>query len=173
MSDIIPPTGGPQGLLDAFDDDHWWTRRDIGGLLRAARRRAVLSQRELAERTGLPKSAIARMECDVTGATTRIDRFSAALTACGVRLVVMAEGDVPLTPWSGPRDRAGRLLPVHLDIWPVAGEHWWGCFSVGPHLRPQPEYTFSTFRGRRRRRQGREADEISLLPPWLQPWQGD
>lgn len=57
-----------------------------GHVVRAARREAGLTQRELAERVGTTQSAVARWE---TGAESpRLDTLSALLRACGV------EGDL-------------------------------------------------------------------------------
>lgn len=49
--------------------------------LREARRRAGLSQRELAHRSGIPQPAIARIESGVT--IPRIDTFARLLATCG------------------------------------------------------------------------------------------
>ena len=57
-----------------------------GAIVRAARREAGLTQRELAERVGTTQSAVARWE---TGAESpRLDTLSALLRGCGV------EGDL-------------------------------------------------------------------------------
>ena len=61
--------------------------RSIGSAIRAARRRAGLSQRELAERTGVPQSTIARVESDfVDPRTTTVIKL---LTACGDELEIL------------------------------------------------------------------------------------
>jgi transcriptional regulator with XRE-family HTH domain len=55
-----------------------------GNLLRYSRARATLTQRELAERAGIPQSSVARIE---TGhVTPRADTLNRLLLACGVRL---------------------------------------------------------------------------------------
>lgn len=57
---------------------------DPGNTLRQARRRAGLSQRELAERTGVPQSTVARIESGAADPRTRtLDRL---LRACGEQL---------------------------------------------------------------------------------------
>ena len=162
---------GRDGAETAAGDDRDRTEYDtddgfdVGGLVRAARRRAVLSQRELAERAGLSKSAVARMESDEAGDYTRVGQLRDALAVCGARLLVVSAEGVPFTPWSGPRNRAGRYLPAHLDIWPVRGwGWWWGTYMVGPHLRRRPDHTFSLHR-RRSRRSGEDAEGISSTPP--------
>jgi transcriptional regulator with XRE-family HTH domain len=76
-------------------------------LLREARRHAHLTQRELAERTGVPQASIARME----GGTTvpRFDTLERLLDACGVEIRTVARPDgidrslirarLAMTPW--------------------------------------------------------------------------
>jgi len=54
---------------------------NVGRMLRVARRRAGLSQRALAARTGTPQSSIARIEAGLT--TPRVDTFERLLTATG------------------------------------------------------------------------------------------
>ena len=57
---------------------------DSGGTLRSARRRRGLTQRQLASRSGVPQSAIARIE---SGAVTpRIDSLDRLLRCCGEML---------------------------------------------------------------------------------------
>jgi predicted transcriptional regulator len=59
----------------------------IGEAVRKSRRRAGLSQRELAERTGIPQSTIARLESGMvdprTGTVVKL------LAACGEELAVL------------------------------------------------------------------------------------
>ena len=61
---------------------------DIGTSLRSTRRRAGLSQRALAERTGIPQSSIARIEAGQT--TPRVDTLERLLQATGHALEVEA-----------------------------------------------------------------------------------
>lgn len=57
---------------------------DVGRAIRTARRRAGMSQRELAERAGLPQSTVARIESGfVDPRTTTVVKL---LNACGERL---------------------------------------------------------------------------------------
>ena len=56
-----------------------------GDLIREARRRAGLTQRELAERLGTTQSAIARLERG--GTEPSYERVAEALRACGLDLV--------------------------------------------------------------------------------------
>jgi transcriptional regulator with XRE-family HTH domain len=55
-----------------------------GALLRHARRRGGLSQRELAKRTGVPQPAIARIESGHS--VPRTDTLERLLRGCGARL---------------------------------------------------------------------------------------
>jgi transcriptional regulator with XRE-family HTH domain len=58
----------------------------IAGLLRLARRRAGLTQRELAERAGVSQPAIARLESG--NASPRAATVEKILAACGFRLTL-------------------------------------------------------------------------------------
>ena len=57
---------------------------DSGRTLRLARRRRGLTQRQLAERSGVPQSAIARIESGTV--TPRIDSLDKLLRFCGETL---------------------------------------------------------------------------------------
>jgi len=59
--------------------------RQGGNLIREARRRAGLTQRELAERVGTTQSAIARLERG--GTEPAYERVVEAVRACGLELV--------------------------------------------------------------------------------------
>jgi transcriptional regulator with XRE-family HTH domain len=62
-------------------------------LLRYARRRAGLSQRELAERAGTTQSAVSRIESG--GVTPRFDTLAELVRSCGARIdlvPVLGEG---------------------------------------------------------------------------------
>lgn len=56
-------------------------------MLRAARRRAGLSQRELAERAGVPQSTVARIEAGLTD--PRVGTLRRLLRVCGEDLEVL------------------------------------------------------------------------------------
>jgi uncharacterized protein len=84
-------------------EDHGMEART---LLRTERLRASLTQRELAERTGVPQSTIARIE---TGRTDpRASTLNTLLIACGRS---MAVGAWRAEAGRGVSERAARYLP--------------------------------------------------------------
>jgi len=140
----------------------------LGPVLRAARRRADLSQRQLAERAGVPPSTVCRLESE-RGADPRLRTVERCLEVMGLRLaVVRAEGDLselPVDPEDGQlRNAADRRYPPHLDVRPVKSEaDWWGAwwgYELDRELwpLPPPDYTYDLRRDwrdwRRRRRDG-------------------
>lgn len=146
-------------------------RVDLGVRLRALRRQADLSQRQLAERSGVPQATIARIESGRTADPSfrTIERLveavgghvvisvvgaaSAALTGAG------AARSLPVVPHEELRDAAGRHCPAHLDArevrqprdWPGA---WWAHWQVLPPQRwpiSLPAVTYVQDRGERDR----------------------
>ncbi|PWR10468.1 GNAT family N-acetyltransferase [Micromonospora acroterricola] len=121
-------------------------------MLRALRRRADLSQRELAARSGVPQATLARIE---SGRATdprfrtveRLVRAAGGEVAMGLALPASAPAapvpqvpaapvpaapvpSVPAAPVSpvphdDMRDQAGRRYPAHLDVWPVYEPRDW------------------------------------------------
>jgi len=130
-------------------------------MLRALRRRADLSQRQLAELAGVPRSTVARIE---SGEVTdpRVRTLERLVRAAGAELAV-SDGGEP-APSEGLRDQADRHYPAHLDVRPVeeltdwAGA-WWAHWHRLPRqawpLQP-PEFTYDLSRARRERRRWRE-----------------
>lgn len=106
-----------------------------GALLRRARRIARLSQRDLAERAGVPLSTVARIESGTT-ADPRFRTLEALFTAAGYRLTVVSSHgyELPQHPWEHERDYGGRHFPAHLDLVPVNRPYecgpidWWGWY---------------------------------------------
>ncbi|MER5332168.1 GNAT family N-acetyltransferase [Micromonospora sp. NPDC002717] len=116
---------------------------DVGAALRALRRQADLSQRELARRSGVPKSTVARIESD-PGADPRLRTVERLVRAAGGELVVGVRDAgpdmpdafpddiartstsssvepgtlavLPAVPHDGRRDEGGRRYPAHLDV---------------------------------------------------------
>ncbi|WP_343443890.1 GNAT family N-acetyltransferase [Micromonospora schwarzwaldensis] len=132
---------------------------DLGATLRALRRAADLSQRELAARSGVPQTTVSRIECGRSAGPSfrTVERLA---TAAGGRIVIVP----PPTAGQGPpvtprqlRDAAGRHCPAHLDArevrepkdWPGA---WWahvpGLSGYGSAL---PAVTYRLDRGHRDR----------------------
>lgn len=92
---------------------------DLPGALRALRRRADLSQRELAVRSGVPSATIGSVESGASPnpAFRTMERL---VTATGARLAILdPDGSEPVAPDTDDHlDRAYRRLPAHLD------PHW-------------------------------------------------
>ncbi|MEU4681023.1 GNAT family N-acetyltransferase [Micromonospora sp. NPDC023737] len=148
-------------------------RIDVGAMLRALRRQADLSQRELAERSGVPKSTLARIESG-QGTEPRFATVDRLVRAAGGALTVgvpraaltgdNGSDDLPIPADDGRRDEAGRRYPPHLDLrevrkltdWPGA---WWAhWYTLPPEKWPLrvPEVTYDLDRERRDERRWRE-----------------
>lgn len=83
-----------------------------------ARRRADVSQRELAQLIGVSQSTISRVE---TGeAQVEASTFVRILAMAGLCLTVTDESGAVIAPVSADtvRDNAGRRFPAHLDVGP-------------------------------------------------------
>ncbi|WP_405114291.1 helix-turn-helix domain-containing protein [Micromonospora sp. NBC_01405] len=149
---------------------------DVAAVLRALRRQADLSQRELSARAGVPKSTVARIESgDV--ADPRLRTVERLVRAAGGRLLVGRPGDgpgdrppevlaVPGVPHDGMRDEAGRRYPAHLDVWEVhdpkdwPGAWWAEWYKLPPERFPRPVPAATYELSRRYRDQRRWADRI-------------
>lgn len=83
-----------------------------------ARRRADLSQRELAARLGMSQTAVCRLESADAGLD--VARFAQILAMGGLRLVVEDDNGEAVTPVAEDtlRDNQGRRFPAHLDVGP-------------------------------------------------------
>ncbi|PZF88779.1 GNAT family N-acetyltransferase [Micromonospora endophytica] len=153
-------------------------------MLRALRRQADLSQRELASLSGVPQSTVARIESG-QAADPRFQTVQRLVRAAGgaLRLGTVAGSDAgselgcpgracrgrdPLGDAAIPddtrRDEAGRRYPAHLDVrkvrtlkdWPGA---WWAHSYTLPFERwplRVPKVTYDLDRGRRDERRLRE-----------------
>ncbi len=90
-------------------------RLDVVGYLRVVRRRADLSQRDLARALGAPPSRIGDLEAERRA--PRVDELERILAQAQLRLAVVDDHGEPVQP--EPRNRAldasGRRLPAHLD----------------------------------------------------------
>ncbi|WP_244200417.1 GNAT family N-acetyltransferase [Micromonospora arborensis] len=152
---------------------------DVGATLRDLRRRADLSQRELAERSGVPKSTLARIEAG-QGAGPAFRTVERLVRAAGGEVILKlpnahssaAADESPQAPNNALRDEpqdelrdeAGRRYPAHLDVrrvltlkdWPAA---WWvHSYTLPQRLWPVrvPELTYDLDRARRDERRLRD-----------------
>jgi len=80
-----------------------------GSVVREARRRAGLTQGELAALVGTTQSSIARLETGATAAA--LERLDLLVRACGFSLVVELDAPVDPDEW----DRARRNLELTAD----------------------------------------------------------
>lgn len=88
---------------------------DLSGIVAAARRRADLSQRDLAALTGIPQSTVAAAESGARSLS--VASLVRLLDAAGLRLAVLDEEGAEVRPFDSRavRDNAGRRFPAHLD----------------------------------------------------------
>jgi transcriptional regulator with XRE-family HTH domain len=140
----------------------------VSAHLRAVRRRADLSQRELAARSGVPLSTIARLEA-AASADPRISTLSRLVETAGYRLAILdGRAEVgPLPDMPELRDRLGRRFPAHLDPRPVLSYlDWWRSVEHRKHP-PLPSFTYTTVRSWRD--QGREW-EVERFAERVEGW---
>ncbi len=101
---------------------------DAGRLLRAARRARRLSQRELAEYAGVPRSTVDRIEAGRTD--PRLSTVTALSDAVALELVLVDQfGSVVDVENDELFDRTYRRFPAHLESAPVTAwgsDDWWG-----------------------------------------------
>src|SRR3954471_23217590 len=131
---------------------------DLPGLLRRIRRSADLSQRELAARLSVSKSAIAAAESRAGGLDARVLAQAAELAGLRLTLVDDSGAEVGGMADGAVRDDAGRRYPAHLDT-RYGDVDWW--HGRERYSRPQPWYTFDRVRYTRddwRRQQGTPDD---------------
>lgn len=111
---------------------------DLGACLRALRRRADLSQRELAQRAGVPPSTVSRLESgDVSN--PRLQTLKQIVEAADCALVISPEAttesrslsravdSIEPVPHDHVADGRGRRYPAHLDVrttFPIFGRDW-------------------------------------------------
>jgi transcriptional regulator with XRE-family HTH domain len=112
---------------------------DVAGLLRRIRRTADLSQRELAARLRVSKTAVAAFESGTR--TIDVHLLAAAAALAGLRIALLDEAGAEVRGMRPDcvRDRGGRRFPAHLDT--VLSEERASRWEHRPHLR-QPTYTF-------------------------------
>lgn len=123
-------------------------------MLRTARHFADLSQRELASRSGVPKSVLGDLESGRTQAPAfgLVERL---LAACGLRLVLMdprLATPVFRRAHDGALDAGGRHFPGHLDVRVVADDSQWWFSRLIPGQRQRPAFTADWRRNQNRPR---------------------
>ncbi|MGC4770192.1 helix-turn-helix domain-containing protein [Micromonospora sp. DT44] len=111
------------------------------------RRRADLSQRQLAARSGVPQPTLARIESG-RAVDPRFRTVERLVEAAGGQVVLgIPAGDVSepaSVPHDDMRDEAGRRYPAHLDVWPVyeprdwPGAWWAEWYRLPPERYPLP-----------------------------------
>ncbi|HEX5524754.1 MAG TPA: helix-turn-helix transcriptional regulator [Pedococcus sp.] len=106
---VMGRNGGADAAREPFD---------AGRYLARARRRADLSQRELAALARVSQSQVAAFE----SGTRRVhaDTLDLLLSLAGLRLAVVDEQGNEVDPFAveTARDNAGRRYPAHLDVQP-------------------------------------------------------
>ena len=121
-------------------------------MMRSARRLARLSQREVAQRAGVPRSTIGRIESGETRDPS-MGVMQRLLEATGHHLVAVDRLGRPIEmhPHEGAIDRGGRYFPAHLDLeevnnpWDVFGRvWWWGWYRIAwsPEDPAVPRWTY-------------------------------
>jgi transcriptional regulator with XRE-family HTH domain len=157
--------------------DRDWSYPAVG-LIRAARRRADCSQRELARNAGVAWSTVARIESGERAPSLRL--FFRLIVAAGLFLVVVdRDGRVvqPMLDREDLRDGAERRYPSHLDtvVDPEQGEWWADAFGLA-----RPPETFYRDRQRRDAQRRRSQWEVRVRqhynwpeppdPRWSERW---
>jgi transcriptional regulator with XRE-family HTH domain len=127
----------------------------FGAYLRAARRAADLSQRELAKKSGVAASTISRIEAGRTSPSLGTFERLLAATSCGVQIVRLPHDADELEPEflalndHTVRDAAGRHFPAHLDVREPTKERPWWFQKYNTVGAKDPLVTFDLSRGLR------------------------
>lgn len=147
----------------------------VDELLRAARHRADLSQRELAERAGVNQSVVSKIEARLVTAPG-LATVARLLAAAGCRLVAVDADGQPLQqrPYDDARDAGYRRWPAHLEVRPVLTDSDWWYAPFLTDMRPLPAFTADWRRlrgrprGKRLTKKERRAQEVArrLDSPW-------
>lgn len=123
---------------------------DVSGLVRAVRRRTRLNQRELAERAGVSRTTIGRIEARRLHPTVPV--LEQILAVDGLVLVAADRGARVVEPMrdvpgGGLLDGADRRFPAHEDLVLLtdSGGTWWG----DKYGLARPPETFHRSRGHR------------------------
>ena len=162
---------------DPFPAPPVTTVPDTSGLVRAVRRRADLSQRQLARRAGLSHATVARIE--TRSLAPSLATLGAILEVAGIRLVAVDADNRVVTSMVDPpttdlRDGAGRRYPSHLDVIldPLPGEWWADRYGMA-----RPPETFKRDRTMRDVMRKRSVWEVRVEqnrwvppPPTIEFW---
>jgi transcriptional regulator with XRE-family HTH domain len=141
--EVDPPPAGPT----------WVAADTIPGLIRSVRRRADMSQRELAAAAELSSSTVGRIE---SGSLTPSLGVLLRLLAVGKLVLVVTDEDGnvvrPMHIWDDTRDGADRQFPAHLDLIldPRPGEWWADVYGLARP--PETLHRNRRYRDARRRR---------------------
>lgn len=161
-------TGAHYGMVPSMTES-----LPVIGLIRAARRRADLSQRELARAAGAHASTVSRIESGALVPSVRmIERI---LAVAGLRLVVVDDDGrlvQPMQDRDDVRDGAERRYPTHYDtiLDPEPGEWWADIYGLA-----RPPETFYRNRERRDAMRARSRWEVRVaqlrnVPPPPRIW---
>lgn len=116
---------------------------DIAAIMRAGRRSRRISQRQLAERAGLPHCTVDRIEAE--RADPRLSTIERLLGALDLRLAVVTCNGAPFGPDPEREqlfDFGGRHFPPHWEIRDLHDEgDWWGDTRKRMVNQPRPRYT--------------------------------
>lgn len=129
-------------------DERLPVAHQVGLAMRAGRRELGLSQRSFGDRTGLDKSAVARLE--TRAGRLALDDVQDALEVAGFELVVVPRGVPVEQPAWCPTDlvartRGGSRFAAHHAVYRTGlGPLWWWADEfLRPRRRtgPRPEWT--------------------------------
>ncbi|MEV4618215.1 helix-turn-helix transcriptional regulator [Asanoa sp. NPDC049573] len=145
----------------------------VSGLVRAARRRADFSQRQLATKAGVSHGTVAKVESGESNPSLAM--MERLLGACGFRVVVIDPHNRRLWPMidsDNTVNGGGRRFPAHLDVIldPVRGEWWGDAYGLA-----RPPETFYRDRRLRDQQRWRSVWEVrvkqyrNVPPPPLRP----
>lgn len=87
---------------------------DVADIIRTARRRASLTQTELARRSGTSQATVSAYEHGVKTPTP--DTLARVLAAAGTRLVAVPASSAVRVPGAGELERRARILSQVLDL---------------------------------------------------------
>lgn len=167
MGGVLPPAAVGRTLSGVTETDR--QSIDLAAAVRALRRRADASQRELAKRSGVPATTIGRIEAG-TAQDPKFRTVERLVAAAGGAITIGGgpPGGGPLTdPHDGLTDEAGRRYPAHLDVRRVAeAKDWWGAWWASWYDLPRqrwpreaPDHTFDLNRTQRDRRRQKRAGQ--------------